>query len=72
MNLLSNAVKFTQDGTINIKAWTKEPKLKHKPLYSQNILETDKSGKTDKSSLDRMGRLFIQVQDSGVGFTVDD
>ena len=68
INLLSNAVKFTQDGTITVKAWFKEPKIKHRAMISHQI-ETDKS---NKSNLDRIGRLYISVSDTGVGIPKDE
>jgi len=58
MNLLSNAVKFTQGGTITVSAWFKEPRIKHR---------SDLSGSELGNPLDRMGMLYVQVKDSGVG-----
>lgn len=58
MNLLSNAVKFTQDGTITVKAWIKEPRIKHK----QSILIGEEA-----NNKDRMGFLYVSVKDTGVG-----
>ena len=61
INLLSNSVKFTQEGTISVKAWLKEPKLKHMPMVT-NDYAVDQ-----KADPDRMGRFYISVSDTGVG-----
>jgi len=57
MNLLSNAVKFTQDGVIEINAWTKDP-----PQLVQ----------VGQSNAQNHGRLYISVKDSGCGINKAD
>lgn len=57
MNLLSNAVKFTQDGTIVVNAWIKEPRVRHRPAVQID----------NEIDLDRMGRLYVSVKDTGTG-----
>lgn len=59
MNLLSNACKFTQDGTIQVRAWTVENGDFDKKDKDNEICVPDEN--------DQRGRLYVSVQDSGCG-----
>ena len=59
MNLLSNACKFTQDGTIEVKAWT----VDHEEVGNKDLDD----GACIPDENDNRGRLYVSVKDSGCG-----